>query len=80
MAKGEVDHVMYISLDRLQEIWQQSPAAKDFVVPWTIGACWQRWCAEVYPSEDYHSRFFFCLRQRHKKYKEMHASDAPEDF
>eukprot|EP00439_Symbiodinium_sp_Y106_P031186 s5844_g3.t1 len=53
LAKGEVDNVMYIEIDRLEEIWHASPPNPEFVVP---------------PGEDYRSRLFFNARQRHKKY------------
>mmetsp|Transcript_55801 Transcript_55801/g.104676 ORF Transcript_55801/g.104676 Transcript_55801/m.104676 type:complete len:427 (-) Transcript_55801:175-1455(-) len=52
LAKGEVDNVMYIEIDRLEEIWRTSPANPEFVVP---------------PGEDYQARLFFNARQRHKK-------------
>jgi len=61
LAKGEVDDVMYIELDRFQEIYAMSPAPSDFV---------------VFPGDDYQTRFFFNLRQRHKKYLEK-MTDNP---
>lgn len=60
LAKGEVDNVMYIEIDRLEEIWRASPPNPEFVVP---------------PGEDYRSRLFFNARQRHKKYCQQ-LSDA----
>jgi len=58
LAKGEVDQVMYLELDRLQEVYTTSPPPHDFV---------------VFPGDDYQTRFFFNLRQRHKKYLEKVA-------
>eukprot|EP00434_Breviolum_minutum_P019861 symbB.v1.2.017525.t1/scaffold1370.1/size122994/16 len=49
LAKGEVDNVMYLELDRLQEVYHMTPPPNDFV---------------VFPGEDYRTRFFFNLGQR----------------
>ncbi|CAL1168832.1 unnamed protein product [Cladocopium goreaui] len=62
LAKGEVDQVMYLELDRLQEVYTTSPPPHDFV---------------VFPGDDYQTRFFFNLRQRHKKYLEK-VAEPPE--
>lgn len=60
LARGEVDRVAYIELDQLRKIWEATPPPPDYV---------------VFPSDDYSTRFFFNLRQRHKKYQEKLAAE-----
>eukprot|EP00441_Pelagodinium_beii_P046542 CAMPEP_0197622254 /NCGR_PEP_ID=MMETSP1338-20131121/2619_1 /TAXON_ID=43686 ORGANISM="Pelagodinium beii, Strain RCC1491" /NCGR_SAMPLE_ID=MMETSP1338 /ASSEMBLY_ACC=CAM_ASM_000754 /LENGTH=435 /DNA_ID=CAMNT_0043191953 /DNA_START=102 /DNA_END=1409 /DNA_ORIENTATION=- len=62
LAKGEVESVKYIDIEKLEEIWYGSQSAHpDFVIP---------------TNDEYKQRFWYYIKRRYKKYHDQVLSPS----